>query len=66
MYVSAHTFGAYYTYDPENHKFVYEDKDTRGGIPVSPVYPKTIELSESHPILYSAKGSHGLWGAEGK
>ncbi|KAG0701666.1 hypothetical protein GWK47_025264 [Chionoecetes opilio] len=65
MYVSTHTFGAYYTYDVQNHRFVYEDEDTRKGIPLSPVYPKIIQLTGSHPILYSAKGSHGLWGAEG-
>lgn len=65
MYVSTHTFGAYYTYDPQHHRFVYESQDTREGIPLSPVYPKTIELIRNHPILYSARGSHGLWGAEG-
>ncbi|XP_063881478.1 uncharacterized protein LOC135111735 isoform X1 [Scylla paramamosain] len=66
MYVSAHTFGAYYTYDATNNRFIYEYEDTREGIPMSPVYPKIIHLSGgSHPILYSARGSHGLWGAEG-
>uniref|UniRef100_A0A0P4W0D0 Vacuolar protein sorting-associated protein 62 n=1 Tax=Scylla olivacea TaxID=85551 RepID=A0A0P4W0D0_SCYOL len=66
MYVSAHTFGAYYTYDATNNRFIYEYEDTREGIPMSPVYPKIIQLSGgSHPILYSARGSHGLWGAEG-
>ncbi|XP_045139261.1 uncharacterized protein LOC123520762 isoform X2 [Portunus trituberculatus] len=65
MYVSAHTFGAYYTYDAKNHRFIYEDEDTREGISMSPVYPKIIHFAGSHPILYSAKGSHGLWGAEG-
>lgn len=65
MYVSSHTFGAYYSYDANNHRFVYEDEDTREGIPMSPVYPKIIQLSGHHPVLYSARGSHGLWGVEG-
>lgn len=65
MYVSSHTFGAFYTYEPQSHTFVYESQDTREGLAMSPVYPRTIQLTGSHPVLYSARGSHGLWGSEG-
>ncbi|XP_042232038.1 uncharacterized protein LOC121872958 isoform X2 [Homarus americanus] len=65
MYVSAHTFGAYYTYIPHLHEFLYAGQDTRDGIAMSPNYPRTVQLTGSHPVLYAARGSHGLWGAPG-
>ncbi|XP_045618082.1 uncharacterized protein [Procambarus clarkii] len=65
MYVSTHTFGAYYTYDPRLNKFLYADEDVREGINMSPIYPQTVQLTGFHPILYAAQGSHGLWGAPG-
>ncbi|XP_069938478.1 uncharacterized protein [Cherax quadricarinatus] len=65
MYISTHTFGAYYTYDPHHRIFLYASQDVREGIQMSPEYPQTIYLAGFHPILYAAKGSHGLWGASG-
>lgn len=65
MYVSTHTFGAYYTYDAYRHEFLYAREDVRKGIPMSPNYPRTVQLTGSHPVLYAAQGSHGLWGSPG-
>lgn len=66
MYVSSHHFGAYYKYDSHHHHFTYSGQDTRKGIPMSPIYPERVKVVNSHPVLYSALGSHGLWAAPGK
>ncbi|XP_047483296.1 uncharacterized protein LOC125035144 isoform X2 [Penaeus chinensis] len=65
MYVSSHNFGAYYQYDSYHQHFEYSGQDTRKGIPMSPEYPKRVRVESSHPVLYSARGSHGLWAAPG-
>ncbi|KAK4298054.1 hypothetical protein Pmani_029572 [Petrolisthes manimaculis] len=67
MYVSTHTFGAYYTYDHQQGHFVYSDEDVREGLPlpIPPQYPRTVHLVGTRPVLYSSKGSHGLWAAAG-
>ena len=31
-----------------------------------PNYPPTVELIGTHPVVYSANGSHGLWGSPGQ
>ncbi|KAK4327853.1 hypothetical protein Pmani_001702 [Petrolisthes manimaculis] len=68
MYVSTHTFGAYYTYDHQQGHFVYSEQDVRKGflpLPISPQYPHTLQLVGTSPVLYSSKGAHGLWAAAG-
>lgn len=65
MYVSSHNFGAYYQYNSYHQHFEYTGQDTRKGIPMSPEYPKIVRVESSHPVLYSALGSHGLWAAPG-
>ncbi|CAD6236170.1 GSCOCG00008084001-RA-CDS [Cotesia congregata] len=67
MYVSAHDAGAYYRYDVRSGTFIYESQETRKGIFQKPIFPERVFTSSgSHPILFSAKGSHGLWTAPGK
>ncbi|KAK0088546.1 hypothetical protein PV325_011607 [Microctonus aethiopoides] len=67
MYVSAHDAGAYYRYDIRSGTFVYESQETRKGIFQKPIFPERVFTSSgSHPVLFSAKGSHGLWTAPGK
>ncbi|XP_018398085.1 PREDICTED: uncharacterized protein LOC108776075 [Cyphomyrmex costatus] len=67
MYVSAHDVGAFYQYDPRNGTFVYERQETRKGLFQKPTFPeKVYTAGDSHPILFSARGSHGLWTAPGK
>lgn len=67
MYVSAHDAGAFYQYDPRNGTFVYESQETRKGLFQKPMFPeKVYTAAGSHPILFSARGSHGLWTAPGK
>lgn len=67
MYVSAHDAGAFYRYEPRSNTFVYESQETRKGIFQKPIFPERVYTSEgSHPVLFSAKGSHGLWTAPGK
>jgi hypothetical protein len=67
MYVSAHDSGAFYRYDPRNGTFVYESQETRKGLLQKPTFPeKVYTAGDSHPILFSARGSHGLWTAPGK
>ncbi|XP_063984126.1 uncharacterized protein LOC135166082 [Diachasmimorpha longicaudata] len=67
MYVSAHDTGAFYRYDVRTGTFVYESQETRKGIFQKPIFPEYVFTSAgSHPVLFSAKGSHGLWTAPGK
>ncbi|XP_034945034.1 uncharacterized protein [Chelonus insularis] len=67
MYVSAHDAGAFYRYDVRSGTFIYESQETRKGIFQKPIFPeKVFTSSGSHPVLFSAKGSHGLWTAPGK
>ena len=34
--------------------------------PVEVDYPKTVYLSDGHPEVFSANGSHGTWALPGK
>lgn len=68
MYVSAHDAGAYYTYERLTGSFDFRRQETRNNhILQQPVFPKTVRtLADSHPVLFSARGSHGLWTAPGQ
>lgn len=66
MYVSAHDAGAYYTYERLTGTFDFRSQETRKGILQQPNFPKTVRTQSSHPVLFSAQGSHGLWTAPGK
>lgn len=67
MYVSAHDAGAFYRFDTEDKTFVYQGQETRKGIFQKPIFPDRVYTAGgSHPVLFSAKGSHGLWTAPGK
>ena len=65
MYVSSHFYGAFYQYIPSKHLFEYRGKDARHPLPVSAKFPSTIKLKGTHPVVFSALGSHGLWGGPG-
>ena len=30
-----------------------------------PTFPATVQMAGTHPVVYSANGSHGLWAAPG-
>uniref|UniRef100_A0A1A9WSL1 Vacuolar protein sorting-associated protein 62 n=1 Tax=Glossina brevipalpis TaxID=37001 RepID=A0A1A9WSL1_9MUSC len=66
MYVSAHDAGAYYTYNHLTGSFEFKKQETRKGILQRPNFPKTVTTFDDHPVLFAAKGSHGLWTAPGK
>ncbi|XP_043269453.1 uncharacterized protein [Venturia canescens] len=67
MYVSAHDAGAFYRYEKRSGTFVYERQETREGIFQKPIFPERVFTSMGkHPVLFSARGSHGLWTAPGK
>ncbi|XP_073840378.1 uncharacterized protein isoform X2 [Musca autumnalis] len=66
MYVSAHDAGAYYTYNRLTGSFEFKRQETRKGILQRPNFPKTVTTFNDHPVLFAAKGSHGLWTAPGK
>ncbi len=76
---SCHRFGAWYVYDSESHTFKYRDgeqliegldpdranPDAQFQLVIE--YPQEVFLVEgNHPELFSANGSHGTWGAEGR
>ncbi|EDV97747.1 uncharacterized protein LOC6557522 [Drosophila grimshawi] len=66
MYVSAHDAGAYYGYNRLTGAFEFRRQETRKGILQRPNFPKTVTTFKNHPVLFAAKGSHGLWTAPGK
>ncbi|KAH8364166.1 hypothetical protein KR084_003443 [Drosophila pseudotakahashii] len=66
MYVSAHDAGAYYSYNRLTGSFEFRRQETRKGILQRPNFPKTVTTFKNHPVLFAAKGSHGLWTAPGK
>lgn len=66
MYVSTHDAGVYYKFDPILNIFVYEKQETRKGILQKPKFPTKVYMLHGRPLLYSAKGSHGLWSKPGK
>ncbi|KAH8379921.1 hypothetical protein KR009_008092 [Drosophila setifemur] len=66
MYVSAHDAGAFYSYNRLTGSFEFRRQETRKGILQRPNFPKTVTTFKNHPVLFAAKGSHGLWTAPGK
>ncbi|KAF2354551.1 hypothetical protein FHG87_014695 [Trinorchestia longiramus] len=66
LYLSAHHFGVFYTYQPEWDRFKYSSQDVREGVYMSPVYPQYLELEQGRLVVYSARGSHGIWPSQGR
>ncbi|XKL59342.1 hypothetical protein PGB90_000358 [Kerria lacca] len=70
MYVSAHDAGAFYKFDVNSKVFVFNRQEIRKGFIQKPKFPPIVKLYVDndgyHPILFAAKGSHGLWTAPGK
>ncbi|KAL1461850.1 hypothetical protein WDU94_013717, partial [Cyamophila willieti] len=68
MYVSAHDAGAFYTFNKKSRQFKYDRMEIRKGIMQRPTFPDVVDLTPrgTHPVLFAAKGSHGLWTAPGK
>ncbi|XP_031338239.1 uncharacterized protein LOC116167138 isoform X2 [Photinus pyralis] len=65
MYVSVHDAGVYYKYDVKSRQFKYINQVTKKGILQRPKFPKETKMQNNHPVVFSAKGSHGLWSAPG-
>ena len=74
------SFGAKYRYNESHQTFsFYEGEDLevdrvitnpggagKSGFNLPVVYPETVYLVEgTHPEVFSANGSHGVWAAEG-
>ncbi|EDO47012.1 predicted protein, partial [Nematostella vectensis] len=51
LYVSAHNFGTRYNYD--KHTGVFRSGN------------RVLAMHDSHPVVYSALGSHGMWDRPG-
>lgn len=67
MYVSVHDAGAFYRFDGSRRKFVFDRQEVRKGFLQKPKFPEAVHLTDdgNHPVLFAAKGSHGLWTAPG-
>jgi hypothetical protein len=65
MYVSTHEAGALYLAPLQYPGQIWDFKgyEVRKGIKIgSPRFPKNaFNLSSGRPVLFAAKGSHGLW-----
>lgn len=70
MYVSAHDAGAFYTFDAAKKAFVFKKQEIRKGFIQRPNFPAQVKLQNDsrglHPVLFAARGSHGLWTAPGE
>lgn len=65
MYVSTHDAGVYYQYDNRLNIFTYVKQETRKGLLQKPNFPKFVKVKEGRPVLFIAKGSHGMWSMPG-
>lgn len=66
LYLAVHDAGVYYQYDVKRRYFKYESKIIRRGVAQVPKFPQIVRAQGGHPVLFSAYGSHGLWGAPGE
>ncbi|XP_060524439.1 uncharacterized protein LOC132700880 [Cylas formicarius] len=66
MFLSVHDTGSFYTYDRKNNIFKYESNVPRKGVAQVSKFPPFVRIQGGHPVLFSAKGSHGLWSAPGE
>ena len=68
MYVSTHDVGAFYTYSKTYNHFKFEKREIRKGILQRPMFPPIMRLMapDQRPVLFSARGSHGLWTGPGR
>jgi len=81
LYLSVHNFGAYYSWDESTKKFYLtkgetpKQKAARQGRQktnrkfvreLEPDFPDVLHLAGTHPVMFSANGSHGLWATPGK
>jgi hypothetical protein len=68
MYVSSLDAGASYRYNAATRTFEYYRQEVRKGVLQRPVFPAGADVTSvgHHPILFAARGSHGLWTAPGK
>lgn len=68
MYVSTHDVGAFYQYSEKYQRFEFKKREIRKGILQRPVFPSVMKLAAPghRPVLFSARGSHGLWTAPGR
>lgn len=75
IHLNVHSFGSYYLWNESTNNFhFFLGEEVRTAVdqdnePVEieeryePKYPPTVELIGTHPVVYSANGSHGLWGS---
>ncbi|KAK9743601.1 hypothetical protein QE152_g8482 [Popillia japonica] len=66
LFLSLHDVGVYYTYDASSKIFKNSRYLQRKGILQTTEFPPFVRTFEGRPILFAAKGSHGLWSAPGK
>ena len=69
LQVNVHTMGALYQYQNESNTFEFlsgEDLEITDGVAVPVEYPDTVNLVDTHPELFVANGSHGMWAQPGK
>ena len=75
LYLNAHNFGAFYKYQEIKTKTGNESKFTfncgkkfsHNDQEMHVPYPRAVSIVEgSHPEVFAANGSHGIWGDSGK
>ncbi|KRT82630.1 hypothetical protein AMK59_4011, partial [Oryctes borbonicus] len=66
LFLAIHDIGAYYTYDSISKIFKYSRELVRKGIIQRAEFPPVVRTFKGRPVLFAAKGSHGLWSAPGQ
>ncbi|XP_022913223.2 uncharacterized protein [Onthophagus taurus] len=66
LFASTHDIGAYYSYDLRGRVFRYKDQRRRKTLLKHINFPAEVRLDRNRPVLYAARGSHGLWGDRGR
>ncbi|GJQ74391.1 hypothetical protein Trydic_g21265 [Trypoxylus dichotomus] len=66
LFLAVHDIGAYYRYDSVAKVFKYNRELVRKGIIQRADFPPVVRTFKGRPVLFAAKGSHGLWSAPGK
>ncbi|XP_023022410.2 uncharacterized protein isoform X1 [Leptinotarsa decemlineata] len=66
LYLSIHDFGGYFTYNEKGRYFKFDAQENKKTAHRVPKFPQIVRTQGSHPVVFSAYGSHGLWSSPGE
>lgn len=66
LFLSVHNTGVYYSYDSHRKYFKFEYTVSKKRANQVHKFPEILRTQAEHPVVFAAKGSHGLWAAAGE